>query len=127
MRSAKPPIGIAKSNQGNIVKAEIAEIDTGAVVNLTAIRGTETRSTPSAKLLAIAADHNRLKAGENLVIEISLASRDCAEQLLSKYHQHPFPYLGLGSLSARQVQNAQYPGHMYWSRESSLACEPVVR
>lgn len=64
MRSASPPIGIAKSSQGSIPRAEIAEIETGAVVNLTAMSGIETRRTPSAKLLAIAADHRRLKADE---------------------------------------------------------------
>ena len=47
----------------------MAEIDTGAVVNLTAMSGTDTRKTPSAKLLEIAADHKRLKAGEKDVIE----------------------------------------------------------
>ena len=67
-RSANPPIGIAKSSHGNIPSAEIAEIDTGADVNLTAISGMETRRTPSAKLLAIAADQRRLKAEEKLLI-----------------------------------------------------------
>jgi hypothetical protein len=50
-----------------MLRAEIAEIETGAVVNLTAMRGMDTRKIPSAKLLAIAADQSRLKAGEKLL------------------------------------------------------------
>ena len=44
-------------------------METGAVVNLTAIKGMDTRKIPSAKLLAIAADQSRLKAGEKLLLE----------------------------------------------------------
>jgi hypothetical protein len=44
-------------------------METGAVVNLTAMRGMETRKIPSAKLLAIAANQSRLKAGEKLLLE----------------------------------------------------------
>jgi len=44
-------------------------METGAVVNLTAIKGMDTRKIPSAKLLAIAADQSRLKAGEKLLPE----------------------------------------------------------
>jgi len=47
-------------------------METGAVVNLTAIKGMDTRKIPSAKLLAIAADQSRLKAGEKLLPEAIL-------------------------------------------------------
>jgi len=44
-------------------------METGDVVNFTAMRGMDTRKIPSAKLLAIAADQSRLKAGEKLLLE----------------------------------------------------------
>ena len=71
-------------------------MDTGEVVNLTAMSGTDTANTPSAKLLAIAADHKRLNACENVLIEILQAFLDCAPPLLSRYPLLPFPFLTLG-------------------------------
>jgi hypothetical protein len=112
IRSASPPIGIAKSNHGNIVKAEIAEIETGDVVNLTAMSGTETRKIPSAKLLDIAADQSRLKAEEKFVIEILKAFLDYVRLRPSKYLQLPFPWRGLDLQFAHLARNEQYLVHM---------------
>ena len=66
-------------------------MDTGAVVSFTAISGIETRKIPSAKLLEMAADQSRLKAGENVLIETLLASLDYVRRLLSRYLLLPFP------------------------------------
>lgn len=55
-----PPIGIAKSNHGNIASAGIKEISTGFRVNESASKPAEIWRIPSAKLLAILADHKRL-------------------------------------------------------------------
>ena len=59
-RSTMPPIGIAKSNHGNIASAGIKEISTGFRVNERASKPAEIWRIPSAKLLAILADHKRL-------------------------------------------------------------------
>jgi hypothetical protein len=57
------PIGIAKSNQGNITIAPIMEIRTVLSVNVIASNGAAAMRTPSAKFETKLLAHKRLNAG----------------------------------------------------------------
>ena len=62
-RSTITPIGIAKSSQGNITIAPIAEIKTVLSVRVIASRGAAAMRTPSAKFETKLLAHKRLNAG----------------------------------------------------------------
>jgi hypothetical protein len=63
MRSTRTPIGIAKSNQGNITIAPIAEIKTVLSVKVIARSGAAAIKIPSDRLETMLDAHMRLKAG----------------------------------------------------------------
>jgi len=79
-RSTIPPMGMAKSNHGNIASAGIIEIKTGLRVRESASRPADIWSIPSAKLLAILADHNRLNGLPRL--DFSVTDRREIRELL---------------------------------------------
>ena len=62
-RSTITPIGIAKSNQGNITIAPITEIKTVLSVRVIASSGAAAIRTPSARLETKLLAHKRLNAG----------------------------------------------------------------
>ena len=59
MRSTKPPIGMAKNSQGNMLNAAMVEIQKGSLVSVVASSGAEVFSRPSARLLAALAVQRR--------------------------------------------------------------------
>ena len=63
IRSTNAPIGIAKSSQGSITIAPIAEIKTGLSVNEIASSGTAASMTPSERFETMLEVHIRLNAG----------------------------------------------------------------
>jgi hypothetical protein len=67
MRSTKPPIGIAKNSQGNMLSAAMVEIQNGSLVRVVASSGAAVLSRPSARLLAALAVQSRWNAGLNFV------------------------------------------------------------
>jgi hypothetical protein len=72
------PIGIAKSNQGNITIAPIIEISTVLSVKVIANNGAAAIKTPSAKLETMLPAHKRLNAGP--------ISRTLAHRLKKQLH-----------------------------------------
>jgi hypothetical protein len=71
-RSTITPIGIAKSNHGNITIAPITEINTVLSVRVIARRGAAAIKTPSARLEIMLPAHKRLNAGP---MELTLANQ----------------------------------------------------
>ncbi len=67
IRSTRPPIGIANSNQGTMVSAAMVEIQNGSLVRVVASRGPADLRRPSTTLLAALEDQSRLNAGLNLL------------------------------------------------------------